>query len=288
MFTTIVLSGGGINGYCHLGFLDYLQRHDKTRYIETIYGTSIGAVIGLLYIIGFEPRELYDILVEIDSREIFSLSDVDEFFTKYGFDSGEYFMAHIVDILTKKMVSPIITFLQLKQQFKKSLIICGTNVTLHAAEYFSAETHADMKLLDALRITISIPFLFSAVSYKDNLYIDGFATDNYPLNKAIHDFNISKPFHQNNLEKYIIGCLITSMNPKQNDTIENYIFNMFACFRKKEHVNNYTVYITLSSSPIQVDMTISEKKDLFDKGYDYTNKYMQHLKCKSDYKRRSI
>ena len=56
----LVLSGGGIKGYAHLGILRVLEKEDIK--IDYIAGTSIGALVGTLYSIGYSIDEIKKVL----------------------------------------------------------------------------------------------------------------------------------------------------------------------------------------------------------------------------------
>ena len=59
-YNTLVLSGGGIKGLLILGALQYLYETGKLqkKNIRKYIGTSIGAIINVLLIIGYEPKEI--------------------------------------------------------------------------------------------------------------------------------------------------------------------------------------------------------------------------------------
>ncbi|MBQ3436913.1 MAG: patatin-like phospholipase family protein, partial [Fusobacterium sp.] len=56
----LALSGGGAKGYAHLGVLKILEKENIK--IDYITGTSIGALIGTLYSIGYEINKIEEIL----------------------------------------------------------------------------------------------------------------------------------------------------------------------------------------------------------------------------------
>ncbi|MEI6899888.1 MAG: patatin-like phospholipase family protein, partial [Bacteroidota bacterium] len=60
----LVLSGGGSRGAAHIGVLRALEESQIP--VDYIAGTSIGAVIGSLYSIGYTPDELEQ---QLNSRE---------------------------------------------------------------------------------------------------------------------------------------------------------------------------------------------------------------------------
>lgn len=56
----ITLSGGSARGYAHIGVLKALSEHGIEP--DIISGTSMGAVIGVLYAAGYTPSEIHKIL----------------------------------------------------------------------------------------------------------------------------------------------------------------------------------------------------------------------------------
>ncbi len=60
----LALSGGGAKGYAHLGALKILE--EENIKIDYITGTSIGALIGTLYSIGYSIEEIKNFLDEIN------------------------------------------------------------------------------------------------------------------------------------------------------------------------------------------------------------------------------
>ena len=60
----LVLSGGGVKGYAHLGVLRVLEKENIK--IDYITGTSIGAFIGTMYSIGYSVDEIEKLLDDLN------------------------------------------------------------------------------------------------------------------------------------------------------------------------------------------------------------------------------
>ena len=56
----LVLSGGGAKGIAHIGVIKALE--DNNIPIDYVAGTSIGAIIGSLYVIGYSPEEMMQLI----------------------------------------------------------------------------------------------------------------------------------------------------------------------------------------------------------------------------------
>jgi predicted acylesterase/phospholipase RssA len=57
-YDTLVLSGGGIKGFCLLGGVQAAFDLGLLKNIDTYVGTSVGAMIGYLLAIGYTPIEI--------------------------------------------------------------------------------------------------------------------------------------------------------------------------------------------------------------------------------------
>jgi NTE family protein len=76
-----------------------------------------------------------------------------------------------------------------------------------------------MHVLTGLRMTISVPFMFTPVKYESKFYVDGGIMNNYPIN-----------LFYNNLENVIGVYLSESREIGVNiNNIEAFITNMIEC-----------------------------------------------------------
>jgi predicted acylesterase/phospholipase RssA len=279
-YKSLCLSGGGVAGFSHIGMLQKLHEKNMLRDVETVVGTSIGAVIGTLLCIGMTPEKMYDLLLPLDMK-LLKFKDLNRFSATFGMDSAEYFIAHIVDMFINQNVSPLLTFADLSTLYRKRLVITGANVTLHTTDYFSVKTSPDMKILDAIRISISIPFMFSVVRYQSHVYVDGGLTDNYPLKYCIDDFRERYPFSP--VLSNVLGCCIDNMPKKSVVSLEDFIYNLFACVTKKGSIEaNFlplTVYIPMANfRAIEFNVEEKKKRDMYSNGYTAAEKHLQMVK----------
>ena len=76
----VVLSGGGAKGAAHIGVIKALEENNIP--IDYITGTSIGAIIGSLYAMGYSPEEMLELML---SKEFsyWQTGTVEEQYTYY-------------------------------------------------------------------------------------------------------------------------------------------------------------------------------------------------------------
>ena len=176
-----------------------------------------------------------------------------------------------------------ITFLELYEKTKKKIIITGTCINNKCIDYFSYETTPSMKIIDAIRITMSIPLIYNKINLCINcynitcncdnsdkkIYVDGAVLENYP----IHLFKNSK---------HCLGFILT--NDKKNDKIEDisdYILHLLSCMRNKllmyqiKDFEDVTVSIPIDINGLNFSLTEKDKINLINSGYKYTSEYLQ-------------
>ena len=66
----LVLSGGGAKGMTHIGIIRALEENGIP--IDYITGTSMGAIIGSLYAMGYSPDEMEELLRSPDFKRWYS------------------------------------------------------------------------------------------------------------------------------------------------------------------------------------------------------------------------
>ena len=76
----LVLSGGGAKGLTHIGIIRALEENNIP--IDYITGTSMGAIIGSLYAMGYSPDDMEKLLKSEDFKRWYS-GDIEEKYIYY-------------------------------------------------------------------------------------------------------------------------------------------------------------------------------------------------------------
>ena len=180
-YDTLVLSGGGLKGFTILGAVQFIVDEDKNflQNLKKYYGVSVGAIICLLLIMGYQPK---DILAEFISNK--SLSDVNINIYNGLFGKGFIDFDQLTSIFSKLVMTKlqrIPTLGELCHQFECEFKCLTYNFSTKAETVISNTTHPDINLLDCIRITSNIPFIFNSFKYNEHLYYDGFLSCNFPI-----------------------------------------------------------------------------------------------------------
>ena len=240
----LVLSGGGAKGVAHIGVIQALEENGIP--IDYITGTSIGAIVGGLYAMGYSPS---DMLTLIKSREFYNWmngtieNQYIDFFRKR--DPKPDFLTTSISLkdttfnsakmLPTSLMNPIqmnFAFLQLCSQATAQ---CGGNFNnlfvpfrSVAADINNRKSYIfkDGDLGDAIRASMTFPFVFKAIKVNGKLLYDGGIYNNYPVDVMTSDFNPD--------------CILGSVVVEKEKKIEDYdvvaqMQNMIM------HPSNYTI-----------------------------------------------
>ena len=270
----IVFGGGAEKGISYIGALKFLEEKNIVKDIECYYGTSIGSVISTLISIGYTSSELKYCITKLKLEELLPIENLDlqDLFEYYGFIEPLKLFRLITLLMEKKTSKSNLTFKQHYEFSKKKLYITGSCLTNFKCYYFNKDDNPDMLIIDAIKISTSIPFVFRPVHYNDMYYVDGSLYDNYPIYNANKKYDISE----------ILGFLIL-LDTNQIHTIDN--FESFVqCFIKSLDIKfnylpthlykDFTVFINVSKKySIETDNKIID--EYINLGYEAMKKYYE-------------
>lgn len=191
----LVFEGGGVKGTAYVGALQVLEEQGILQGIERVAGTSAGAITALLVSLGYEVDEIRQIV--LGSLDFARLEDGNGIYrnskrlvSNYGWYRGDYLLCFVEELITQRLGSPNATFADLEARSRQDaryrrLWVVGTDVSTNRSRAFSAETHPDLPIAEAIRISMSIPFFFAARQLEEDgqegIYVDGAVLRSYPI-----------------------------------------------------------------------------------------------------------
>jgi predicted acylesterase/phospholipase RssA len=134
-------------------------------------GTSMGALILAFYLLGYDSKSMIKKLIELDLTEVIDI-EFSNIVYRSSILEGKG-MNNIFKKIMKCKNCKNITFSQLYKKTGIHFTVTGSDIINYKSINFNHETFPDMKLITALRITSSIPFVFPPIKYKDKLFTDG-------------------------------------------------------------------------------------------------------------------
>lgn len=103
----LVLSGGGAKGLTHIGIIRALEENNIP--IDYITGTSMGAIIGSLYAMGYSPDDMEELLKSEDFKRWYS-GQIEEKYVyhfKKNVPTPEFLISVLIQRLIKKLQTTI-------------------------------------------------------------------------------------------------------------------------------------------------------------------------------------
>ncbi len=179
-YDTLVLSGASTKAFIMLGALQKLYDDGKHKEITTFIGTSAGAMINYLLIIGYTPIEIF---LYICTQQLLDKIPQFNLFAILQGKSASSFISiqEILERMTIDKIGYLPTISDIKQNFKKNFICVTYNLTENCTEYISEQTHPKIPCITALRMTSNLPFIFEQFKYGHSFYIDGGISEHFPI-----------------------------------------------------------------------------------------------------------
>ena len=195
----LVISGGSIWGFSAFGILyeaissGFINMYD----IESIYGTSVGALVAFAVSLKIDHNTMKDYLINRPWEQVCkkSMCSVLEVFDSKGFFCKTFFVEFFSPLLKSVDLDVDVTMKELYEYNKIDFHIYVTELNSFTLVDVSHKTHPDWLVIDAVWASCSIPLLFTPMIIDNACYIDGGFFLNYPISKCIENVeNIDEIF----------------------------------------------------------------------------------------------
>ena len=161
----VVFSGGGALGLAHIGAIKALEEYGiEPKYVA---GTSMGAIIGVMYAAGYSADEIMEIVKEKRLYKVGHLITLQSAFRNKGMSTQKTLLRELREFV------PHNSFDSLERKF----MVCATNVETGNAEY----RYEGGNLCEYVAASASIPALFEPMAIDSVRYVDGGMIDNLPV-----------------------------------------------------------------------------------------------------------
>lgn len=284
----LVLSGGGAKGMTHIGIIRALEENNIP--IDYITGTSMGAIIGSLYAMGYSPDDMEVLLRSEDFKRWYSGQIEPEYgyYFKQNRPTPEFFnirfsfkdSLHIKpQILPTSMVNPIQMNLVFVELFARATAACNGDFNHLFVPFrcIASDVYNKRPLImrkgdlgDAVRASMSFPFVFKPIEIDSVLAYDGGIYNNFPTDIMREDFRPG----------VIIGSVVAANpgKPKENDLMSQ-LENMI--MQKTDYTLPDSLGIVMTFKYDDVSLLDFDRlQELHDIGYNRTISLMDSIKSR--------
>jgi len=286
----LVLSGGGAKGITHIGIIKALEENNIP--IDYVAGTSMGAIVGGMYAMGFTVDEIIQTVKSNDFKH-WTTGEIESNY-KYYYRNADpkpnfveiSFNIHNIDSINLKsaiLPTNIISPHQMNYAFvplsSQANAVAGGNFDKLFVPFRCVASDIYKKeavvfrygvLGDAIRASLSYPFMFKPVVIDGRLLFDGGIFNNFPVDVMRSDF---KP-------EFMIGSVVAN-NPRKPDErdILTQIQNMIMS-RTDYRIHKKEGLLLKFNLPNFKLFDFSRVDELVQMGYDSTMKHMDEIKAR--------
>lgn len=284
----LVLSGGGAKGMTHIGIIRALEENNIP--IDYITGTSMGAIVGSLYAMGYSPDDMEKMIKSPDFKKWYSSGGIEEeymYYFKMNPPTPEFINIQLSKMkmakkvktrfLPSSVVDPMHMNIVFVELYAQATAKCRGNFDQLFVPFrcVASDVYNKKPLImssgdlgDAVRASMSFPGMFKPIEIDSVLAYDGGIYDNFPVSTMIKDFN----------PDIIIGSVVSSnpSKPKEGD-IMSQLENMVMQKTDYSIPDSLGIMMTFRYTDIGL-MDFDRYDELHDIGYNRTIQLMDSIK----------
>ena len=283
----LVISGGGPILVQVLGAIQHLEQNNFVIMdnIESIYGTSAGAIVGILICLKFDWETINDYIIKRPWQDVFPIKvqNILDAYAKKG----------VYDVKTiEKCFKPLFDAKDIPLDINLEDFYKLTNVELHMFSFeineykvqdISYLTHPKLSLMTAVQMTSALPVLITPVCIDNKCFIDGGMSCNYPLSYCIESgknpdeiLGFKNKYGENKtcindestILDFLLSFLFKAVFSVSTDNNQPIIPNEVIC--DAQYLNFEVIRTALSN--------VEVRKDLFNNGTESGVSFLANLK----------
>ena len=284
----LVISGGGPTMIQTLGSIQHLEENKfiDINNIETIYGTSAGAIIGVLICLKYDWTTLRDYIIKRPWQEVFpvNIQNIFDAYTKKGIFDDKTVIKCFKPLFDAKDISLNVSLKEFYEYSNIELHMFSFEVNAFIVEDISYLTHPELSLITAIHMSCALPVLLSPICDNGKCYIDGGVTCNYPLknciesNKNIEEILGFKNQYDNNNKNQI------DSNSTLLDFITSFLFKLVHSISSNNLTQSSITYEVMCKADFLTITTlksalysIETREKLYISGIESATKFLSNL-----------
>lgn len=282
----LVISGGGPSMIQSLAAIQHLEENNfvNMQNIETIYGTSAGAIVGILICLKYDWPTINDYIIKRPWQDVFPIKvqNILDAYTKKG----------VFDIKTiEKCFKPLLDAKDISMDINLEDFYKYSNIEMHFFTFEINEfklqdvsylTFPKLPLLVAIQMTCGLPVLVTPVCLDNKCYIDGGIVCNYSLKYCVESGKKEEEIlglkNKYNKDNNCIGHDSTML-----DFIMSFLFKTISSLNLDHIQPIIKNEVIFNTSFLSIDIlknalsNVEVRKDLFKNGEEVAQKFLENI-----------
>jgi len=253
----LAFCGGGVRCVAHVGVLKALKANNLLACVKEVTGISAGAFFALLYVLEYTVEQMERLATEMDFSTMGTIDpeDILLFPLTFGLNSGEGIDRLIASTLKQKGFNADVTFAQLAKttiQFR----CYATELQTTRIKEMSARATPDMKVITAVRASMSFPLMFSPVKDGTSLLVDGGLLHNMPL-----VFLTEEEIQETLCVFFAVKPRVTAEPVEEVLNFVKYLYEAAIEMRNRPYLKKYRDRLIIVNTDESNGLNFSESKD---------------------------
>jgi NTE family protein len=285
----LVIPGGGPMGFQAIGALQQLEKNGfwNINDIKTIYATSVGAIISLLFALKFDWDAINDYMILRPWHEAYNvnISQIFEAYAKKGI-----FDKTALEIFYKPFFEA--RDLPLTMTMKEFYEYSGIELHFFSLELNSFElcdinykTFPDIPVLQSVHMSCAIPMVITPVCFDDKCFVDGGILNNYPIKYCVeNEKNVEEIFGIQNMYEKKENNIVKNESTMLDYIVHfvsrlvNFASDQITCDVVIPYELKYEAYFMSLDNMKEALHSGEVRKGLIDKGIKAAEEFLSNLK----------
>tara|TARA_Y100000389_G_scaffold166879_1_gene171808 strand:- start:1319 stop:2200 length:882 start_codon:yes stop_codon:yes gene_type:complete len=269
----IVISGGGLTLFTYYGILKMssLEKLWDINNIQTIYGTSAGAILSVVLCLKYDWSTLDDYIINRPWEKVFNIDmySIFDIFNKKGLFNISVIEEIFKSLFLGKDIDLNITFQDFYNLTNIELHLFTTDLNNFQYIDVSYKTHPDWRVLDIVYSSAAVPIIFTPLFIHDKCLIDGGIFTNSPIKQCVNNEGLCNEIlsiipNKNNYNNIVNDCTLLDYIIFLLDNLITIVNNENTITTKLQY---YTDIVPVSINHIMDIISSKEKRSaLIEKG----------------------
>jgi hypothetical protein len=278
---TIVLSGGSTKVPAYIGCFRALKEfniiNDDLDGIKHIITCSVGMLYALLILLKVSKQVIEVSMKRLCFSDLLDMDNlnINDLIFELGLFDNCKIGTIISTILREKYSKDTMTLQELYDLTNIKLTAKVVNHTKACIEYMSYENEPDLSITTLLKMTAAIPLFFKPIRYKECLYVDGGTAGGFATEIAGENYigiHLKGPW-KSDKKKTILDEI---------PIIDYFISGLAISVSDDAEPDSKKIIIPSNIHFTNFKLSLEDKQELIDTGYELTKKHIQQYKLTNE------